>query len=349
MGQKRGSATSIARQTASDGRRAPGQRHSAEEKVRIVLKGLRGEVSITQLCRDEKISRSQYYRWSAKFLEGGKERIGGNRGKSAVATKVAGSVDTPEISRSTEDSEGRKTHHLIPRSSHPELDAELQRITGYLGAWHNIALSLYELRELDLEYEALPPTKRNPDMIRRYAIDALEETFSILENLYDGVKHTGILPTMLSHVSVALEDLKNGLNSRILLTGTLADRIPKGGHSLGWHRRVREHAAAIMEFLLRHHIERTQIGAASRVARSLDRGGYAPQGRRKAGYPNQVDTIKRWHNLARSGRDKTSGPFSEQLTQMEHEHNYLKDPHLVAEDELIRLEHICRTYFVSDD
>ena len=56
-------------------RRATRKRHSSEEKIRIVLDGLRGESSIAELCRREGIAESLYYAWSKEFLEAGKRRL----------------------------------------------------------------------------------------------------------------------------------------------------------------------------------------------------------------------------------------------------------------------------------
>ena len=58
-------------------RRATRKHHSAEEKIRIVLEGLRGEYSIAELCRREGIAESLYYSWSKEFLEAGKKRLAG--------------------------------------------------------------------------------------------------------------------------------------------------------------------------------------------------------------------------------------------------------------------------------
>jgi transposase len=57
--------------TVRDIRRATRRHHSAEEKIRIVLEGLRGENSIAELCRKEGINQNLYYRWSKEFLEAG--------------------------------------------------------------------------------------------------------------------------------------------------------------------------------------------------------------------------------------------------------------------------------------
>ena len=61
-----------------DIRRATRRRYSAEEKIRIVLEGLRGESSIAELCRKEGINQNLYYRWSKEFLEAGKKRLAGD-------------------------------------------------------------------------------------------------------------------------------------------------------------------------------------------------------------------------------------------------------------------------------
>jgi len=58
-------------------RRATRKRHSSEEKIRIVIDGLRGESSIAELCRREGIAESLYYAWSKEFLEAGKRRLAG--------------------------------------------------------------------------------------------------------------------------------------------------------------------------------------------------------------------------------------------------------------------------------
>ena len=63
-----------AEKTVRDIRRATRRHHSAEEKIRIVLEGLRGEGSIAELCRKEGINQNLYYRWSKEFLEAGKKR-----------------------------------------------------------------------------------------------------------------------------------------------------------------------------------------------------------------------------------------------------------------------------------
>jgi transposase-like protein len=60
-----------AEKTVRDIRRATGRQYSAEEKIRIVLEGLRGEASIAERCRKEGIAQSMYYGWSKEFLETG--------------------------------------------------------------------------------------------------------------------------------------------------------------------------------------------------------------------------------------------------------------------------------------
>jgi len=66
------------------------RKFSAEEKIRIVLEGLRGEVSIAELCRREGINPNVYYRWSKDFLEAGKKRLQGDTVREANSGEVTG-------------------------------------------------------------------------------------------------------------------------------------------------------------------------------------------------------------------------------------------------------------------
>ena len=73
-----------------DIRRATRRRFSAEDKIRIVLEGLRGEDSIAELCRKEGIAQNLYYRWSKEFLEAGKKRLAGDSAREATSDEVKG-------------------------------------------------------------------------------------------------------------------------------------------------------------------------------------------------------------------------------------------------------------------
>lgn len=64
------------------------KRYSAEEKIRIVLEGLRGEESIAELCRREGIHQNLYYNWSKDFLEAGKKRLEGDIKREATSSEV---------------------------------------------------------------------------------------------------------------------------------------------------------------------------------------------------------------------------------------------------------------------
>ena len=74
--------------TVRDIRRATRTVYSAEEKIRIVLEGLRGGESIAQLCRREGINSNMYYRWSNEFLEAGKKRLAGDTAREATSDEV---------------------------------------------------------------------------------------------------------------------------------------------------------------------------------------------------------------------------------------------------------------------
>ena len=69
-------------------RRKTRRQHSAEEKIRIVLEGLRGEETIAELCRREGIAQSLYYKWSKEFLEAGKARLAGDTKREATSSEV---------------------------------------------------------------------------------------------------------------------------------------------------------------------------------------------------------------------------------------------------------------------
>lgn len=66
------------------------RRYSAEEKIRIVLDGLRGEDSIAELCRREGLAESMYYKWSKEFMEAGKKRLAGDIVREASTDEVKG-------------------------------------------------------------------------------------------------------------------------------------------------------------------------------------------------------------------------------------------------------------------
>jgi len=88
MRQKSETAKTTPEQVVKDIRRATRKHHSAEEKIRIVLEGLRGEYSIAELCRREGIAESLYYSWSKEFLEAGKRRLAGDTTRAATSGEV---------------------------------------------------------------------------------------------------------------------------------------------------------------------------------------------------------------------------------------------------------------------
>ena len=85
MGQKSGPEKEPAEQLVKEMRRATRRQFSAEEKIRIVLSGLRGEDSIAELCRREGIVQNLYYRWSKEFLKAGKKRLAGDTARAATS------------------------------------------------------------------------------------------------------------------------------------------------------------------------------------------------------------------------------------------------------------------------
>ena len=79
-----------AEQVIKDIRRATRRHFSAEDKIRIVVDGLRGEDSIAELCRKEGIAQSLYYTWSKEFMEAGKRRLAGDTARAASSDDVKG-------------------------------------------------------------------------------------------------------------------------------------------------------------------------------------------------------------------------------------------------------------------
>ena len=77
-----------AEKVIKDIRRITRKQYGAEEKIRIVLDGLRGKESIAALCRREGIAESLYYNWSKEFLEAGKKRLAGDTARAATSDEV---------------------------------------------------------------------------------------------------------------------------------------------------------------------------------------------------------------------------------------------------------------------
>ena len=84
MNQKKQTAESKVKEI----RRHTRKKYSAEEKIRIVIEGLRGEISIAELCRREGINANLYYNWSKDFLEAGKRRLAGDITREATTSEV---------------------------------------------------------------------------------------------------------------------------------------------------------------------------------------------------------------------------------------------------------------------
>lgn len=74
--------------TVREIRRKTRKKYSAEDKVRIVLEGLRGEEKVAELCRREGIHQNMYYKWSKEFLEAGKQRLVGDTKREADSQEV---------------------------------------------------------------------------------------------------------------------------------------------------------------------------------------------------------------------------------------------------------------------
>ena len=90
MRHESGTPRATSEKVVKDIRRATRRHFSAEDKIRVVLDGLRGEDSIAELCRREGINQNLYYRWSKEFLEAGKKRLAGDTAREATSDEVKG-------------------------------------------------------------------------------------------------------------------------------------------------------------------------------------------------------------------------------------------------------------------
>ena len=88
MRQKHEEKSAAAEQAVREIRRRTRRQFNAEDKIRIVIAGLRGEDSIAELCRKEGIHQNLYYRWSKEFLEAGKKRLAGDTARAATSDEV---------------------------------------------------------------------------------------------------------------------------------------------------------------------------------------------------------------------------------------------------------------------
>ena len=83
MAKKRSASSLI-----SDLKRKTRRKYSSEEKIRIIIEGIRGEITIAELCRKEGISQTNYYKWSKDFMEAGKRRLSGDTLREANTSEV---------------------------------------------------------------------------------------------------------------------------------------------------------------------------------------------------------------------------------------------------------------------
>jgi transposase len=97
MSQKSLNQKPTSERLVKDIRRATRKHYSAEDKIRIVLDGLRGEQSIAELCRREAIAESLYYSWSKEFLEAGKRRLAGDTVRAANPASLSLGPSIPRL------------------------------------------------------------------------------------------------------------------------------------------------------------------------------------------------------------------------------------------------------------
>ncbi len=240
----------------------------------------------------------------------------------------------------------RHRHH-IPSLEPQELDAELRRISGSGAKWRHVAFALADLRELEIEYQSIPSEERTLESLQLFASQAFELALVLTDALYVKPSDRQIIQ-LLMHLDSALEDLTDGLNSRLLVTGNLAELIPSGRYSGGSHRRIRALAAAIVEFMLSNKVETSQSKAAARIADTLNKGGYVPPGEFKAGHTNRADTVKRWHNSALKGHRDLTIFMNDEFQWLKQRHTSSGRPSQVIEEAMIELLNMCEGYRLVD-
>ena len=103
-----------AERVVKDIRRATRRHFTAEDKIRIVLDGLRGDDSIAELCRREGIAQSVYYSWSKEFMEAGKRRLAGDTARAAMTITVAGLLDRATRPNPASHGSSSPERHLDP-------------------------------------------------------------------------------------------------------------------------------------------------------------------------------------------------------------------------------------------
>ncbi len=137
--------------TVRDIRRATRRKFSAEEKIRIVLEGLRGEETITALCRKDGINQNLYYRWFKVFLEAGKKRLAGD------AVREATSDDGHRILLENYDLPGdleRAVAAFVDHYKHRRYHESLDNLTPadvYFGRGQNILEMRKEIKRRTIE------------------------------------------------------------------------------------------------------------------------------------------------------------------------------------------------------
>lgn len=92
-----------AEKTIRDIRGHTRKKYSAEEKIRTVLEGIRGEDSIAELCRREGINTNVYYRWSKDFMEAGKKRLSGDIVRESTSDEVKTLRNIETVNSQTKD------------------------------------------------------------------------------------------------------------------------------------------------------------------------------------------------------------------------------------------------------
>lgn len=175
--------------------------------------------------------------------------------------------------------------------------------------------SLIRMRRETDYYSSLPQDQRREDVVRDVAWSMLRDLTGIAWQQNHELD-LGLNLEPLHRLLHALADVEKGFNNRLLVTGDFADQLHTQSYSECSRELIQARAAAIVEILLHHKVERSQIAAARRVAGALHRAGYKSGGSHRGAELVAADTVKRWHNRARHLAELASRLTEEEWTEL---------------------------------
>lgn len=210
--------------------------------------------------------------------------------------------------RMSEEQEGEK-----PTGTEQRADQAFTEEAFYVQLGQNFLNDLIRMRRDTDFYSSLPREERTEDVVRDVAWSMLRHLTGMAW-VQNHELDLGLNLEPLHRLLHALADVENGFNNRLLVTGDLANKLHAQSYSEWSRELIQARAAAIVEVLLYHKVERFQIAAARRVATALHGAGYMSGGSHRSAEPVGADTVKRWHNRARRLAELASRLTEEEWT-----------------------------------